>query len=60
VCIHNFQPELGYEIFQIAVDPLHSTAIWCEKPVNGIKTVFGVLFEVPGLFSILHTTEVSG
>jgi hypothetical protein len=40
------------------------TAIWCEKvvlePFNGIKTVFGVLFEVPGLFSILRRTEVSG
>jgi hypothetical protein len=30
------------------------------EPVNGIETVFGVLFEVPGLFSILRTTEVSG
>jgi hypothetical protein len=30
------------------------------EPVNGIKTVFGVLFEMPGLFSILHTMEVSG
>jgi len=30
------------------------------EPVNGIKTALGVVFEVPGFFSILRTMEVSG